>query len=87
MILAILRCRCLFVERQDAIECLPIVQEGGCLIDILTEEGAQVLDDLFRRLGETAIDAELDECCNRRSRVSLEVEVLLVLEQHIGEQR
>ena len=62
-------------------------QERGRLLDILAEEGAQVLDDLFRRLGETTIDAELDECCNRRSRVSLEVEVFLVLEQHVSGQR
>jgi hypothetical protein len=34
------------------------------LIDILTQKGAQILDNLIRRLGNIMIGAELDEGCN-----------------------
>ena len=55
----------MFAEGKNAIEGLAMVRERRSLFDVLTEEGAKVLDDLVWRLTEIALHAELDECRHR----------------------
>ena len=53
------------LERKDTIQDRGRVREGRSLFGILTQEGAQVLDNFIGRLWKVVINTKLDEGSNR----------------------
>lgn len=58
---------------------LPSERKRRSLIDILTEECTQILNDLIRGLDQITIDTKLNERSNRNGGTSLELRVLFAL--------
>ena len=52
------------LERKNSVQDSGGIGERRSLLGILTQEGAQIFDNLVRRLHEIVIDAKLDEGSN-----------------------
>ena len=61
------------MKRKDSICALAGVGKSGGLLNILAEEGTQILDDLVKRLRNIMAGTELDKSTDRYSRTSLEI--------------